>query len=289
MHTSDQSPEEPQQPASQPLYEFPAETAATPPEAGAQEAPEQPVGERVELPAFQAPSVQPPAAEEIAPGLVYPPPPSFYENIPASAPRPPLPPRAPATSDTPPFAFPPPVRSAPPAVAPLAPGQMPPGYGSRPVARRSRAWIWIVVSIFAFAALAFCGLCVWIGYATVGQSMRQIIDIEASGRKVANDYYSALQAKNYSLAYSYLHPQDSITGLSEQQFVQKAQDQDSKYGSVLSYAPGTPSVTQSSLSGADITHFTISVEVNRQNLRYTALLTFRKIGSQWKITDFDRI
>src|SRR5579883_3364468 len=134
MHTSDQSPEEPQQPVSQPLYEFPAEIAATPPEEGAQKAPELPVGERVELPAFQAPSAQPPAAEEIAPGLVYPPPPSFYENIPASAPRPPLPPRAPVASTTPPFASP-----LPPAIAPLPQGQTPPGYGPRPVARRSRA------------------------------------------------------------------------------------------------------------------------------------------------------
>jgi hypothetical protein len=77
--------------------------------------------------------------------------------------------------------------------------------------------------------------------------------------------------------------------LTEAQFVQQASARDSQYGVILSYAPGQPAYASTPGGGFDFTRFTISVDVKRTKLSYTTTLYLRKIGNNWKITNFGSI
>src|SRR2546421_5232086 len=105
--------------------------------------------------------------------------------------------------------------TAPPSV-PFTPPLPPP----TPV-KKSRAWIWIVVTFFSLALLAACGGCIWAFYAILGPATQQI----GSATRVINDYYSNIKAQNYAAAYLDL----SLNGqnpLTQDQFVQQAQARD---------------------------------------------------------------
>ena len=155
MQTPDQSPEEIQQ---QPLYEFSTDNTL-------QSATKDSVEERALQEGFPSPhtsssQVQPeekgaadeqlPSAEAIRQGLIYPPPPTFYQTAQIEPARPPLLPPAPMYTVSPGYVpsqqgyFP----------GPSLVGQ--PFVPIPPPVKKSRRWIWIVVSILSIALLAAC-------------------------------------------------------------------------------------------------------------------------------------
>ncbi len=161
--------------------------------------------------------------------------------------------------------------------------QAPPG-APAPI-KKSRTWVWIVIAVLAVALLSSCGLCGWASYNIFSSTFKQV----EGSMNVVEDYYAAIEAKNYTTAYSYLDPQGTISGLTQDQFTQQARSLDNQYGAVLSFTPGTPAFSSNGASGADFSRFTITIEVRRPKLSYTTLLTLGKAGGAWKIVDFDRI
>ncbi len=289
-------PEEPvEAEAFQPLYEFP---------------PEQPLldGTPYVAPLSQVlPGEQEqPAPAPNQPGLVYPPLPSYYQNlsaqpvppvvasvksnqsaIPDSNPSAPIQPaqRLPLYSPPQPPSYPPPPGS-PPGMPPYAPPYGPYGqYGQQPPVKKSHRWVWILVSVLSVLILASCGLCGWGAYTIFNSTYRQL----SGAINVVDDFYSNLQAANYSAAYSDLAPQGQIIGLTKAQFSSQASQLDTQYGPVTSFVLGQPSYNTNSGTGPDLSQFTITVNVKRTHLSYTALLTVKQIGGTWKITEYDRL
>jgi hypothetical protein len=278
MQFSDQPPEEVQRQASQPLYEFAADDPAmlVPPAMEDQAGVEGDLQQvhAVASGAARAESQRQPTEEEFRLGLVYPPPPSFYQNLQTPLEPPPLPAAPPVEGYVPP---------AQPGV-PVPPAQAWSGAQPPPV-KKSRKWIWIVVAIFSAAILLSCGLCGWATYNIFSSTFQEV----SGSMTVVDDYYTALQAKNYAAAYGYLDPQGTISGLTLAKFTQQAQDLDAQYGPVRSYVPGQPSFSTDSQNGPNLSQFTITVTITRPKLNYTALLTLDREGGKWKIVDFDRI
>jgi len=133
--------------------------------------------------------------------------------------------------------------------------------------------------------LASCGLCGWGAYTFVNSTYQQV----SGALNVVDDFYSNLQAENYSAAYSDLAPQGQIIGLTQSQFTAQASKLDHQYGPVTSFVPGQPSFSTDAGTGSNLSRFTITVDIKRTHLSYTALLTVNKIGGTWKITQYDRI
>jgi hypothetical protein len=183
----------------------------------------------------------------------------------------------------------------PPKPAPLpglaAPGsaQVYPPAGSAsfpaPPVRKSRKWLWIVITLVAIIILASCGLCSWSAYTLVSPIYQQL----TGSINVIKDYYTNLQARDYSAAFNDLAPQGKISGLTEQQFSSEATRRDSSYGLVDSFVVGQPSFRTDPNTGPDLSHFTMSVEVKRSHLSYTVVLSVAKMGNDWKITDYSQI
>ena len=274
----DQSSEEIQDPASLQFYEFPSEAAL--PDAPLAEEQGQAVHQPLdpaaqpERPEHHAPQSHP--EEAIRQGLVYPPPPSFYQNMPIPAKE--------AYTEVPPR----PINPQPYPVGPTsyASVQAPPSIAPAQLApKKSRRWIWIVVATMSVALLAGCGLCSWGAYNIFVPAYQQ-----ANGSlNAVTGYYSAIQAKNYESAYSYLAPSGSISGLTLAQFTQQAQSADSQYGPVLSYTP-QPVVSLSDPNNPpSLSRLTLTVNVGRSSKSYTVLLTTSQVGNSWKIVDFDKI
>lgn len=153
-----------------PLYEFPADSSL------AQNGPQSPT-----------------PAQDLPQGLIYPPPPSFYQNMQVSAERPSLPPplaarQVPVSSGQPgsvPPVYPygPPGQSSPPG--------LPPGWRQAPV-KRPRKRTWVIVAIIAAVVLLLCGLAGWAFYSlfsTVAQQMNGITN-------VAQDFYQHMQDRS---------------------------------------------------------------------------------------------
>ena len=300
-------PEEPTEPAVdaeafQPLYEFP---------------PEQPLLDETPTP-YAAPLPQELPGEQKSPtlppnqpGLMYPPPPSYYQNLSmqpeqssvsqvappmaapvkgnqsaipgsnASVPLRPVQP-LPFNSQPPSPSYPPPV-GYPPGMPPYAPPYGP--NGQQPPVKKSHRWVWILVSVLSVLILASCGLCGWGAYTIFNSTYRQL----SGAINVVDDFYSNLQAANYSAAYSDLAPQGQIIGLTKTQFTTQASQFDTRYGPVTSFVLGQPSYTTNSGTGPDLSQFTITVSVKRTHLSYTALLTVKQIGNTWKIIEYDRL
>ena len=149
--------------------------------------------------------------------------------------------------------------------------------------------MWIVIALLGGVLLLSCGLCSWAGYMLIAP----VVKDEASALYLVNDYYDAIQARNYTAAYSYFapSPQGANRGLTREQFFQQAQKRDSQYGPVHTYEPG-----QLSLSGTtngsptlNVSHLSITVNVTRAHLTYSTVLSLQKIGNDWKIVDFSSI
>lgn len=293
MHTSDQpspSSEENKQ-EQQPLYEFPADYLSQLDYPDAEPADPTNATNASEVEKASSPptrSSQAHDAEAIRQGLIYPPPPSFYMQPPTpqgtpEQPAPSLPPAfpdpryAPETQGyypTPPFAA-----NAQPGVHPGIPA-------APPVAKRSRKWIWIVVAVLSIAVLGSCGLCGWASYTLFAPAVQQATAVTGT----ITDYYTAIQDRDYSTAYNYISPQDKISNLTAQKFIQEAQSQDEQFGAVQKFTPqSTGIVASSSTNSTDVDTFTMTVQVTRAKETYNVTLTLHKINSQWKITNFDRI
>ena len=302
MQIPQQPPEEEQRQASQPLYEFvtddsslPASqegkeqehaTAATPSEG--EQGSNDPASNTLTDPHWP-----PPSAEAIRQGLVYPPPPSFYLNAEQEGGQLPLlPAQTPGTPGTatlpPPFALPagyggPGTEQLPPPFMPIPPAMV------TPPTRKSRKWMWIVITMLAGVLVLSCGLCTWAGYILVAPTIQD----ETSALSLVNNYYDAVQARNYTAAYSYLAPKGTINGLTREQFVQQAEARDTRYGPVQSYTPGQAAIngnTGSNSPGSlNISHLTITVNVTRTQLKYPVALSLEKINGTWKIVDFGGI
>ena len=217
---------------------------------------------------------------EFPEGITYPPPPSFYQNMTDAPQRAPL-------SAMPPF-------TRPGFPGPHSRGTLPEEHGhvvgvqppAPPVpAKKSRRWLWIVIAIFSVTMLVSCGLCSWAAYGIFSTAFEQV----SGALGAVNDYYAAIQARNYVAAYNDLELQGTMSGLTLEQFREEAHSRDAQYGPVLSYRPGQPSYSTDPTSGPDLSHLTFVVEVSRSKLNYTVLLTVRNVGGRWKITDFDRI
>ena len=251
--------------ASSPLYEFPADSSllqATP------------MDQRDEL-------LKQPAEESIQQGLIYPPPPAYYQNrqIPPVRPALPLPPGANA---------PLPFHSSLPGsqaqlypagvyVPPYPPAQFP---GMQPPAKKSYKWVWIVVSVFAAAFLVSCGLCGWAFYQLFNTTYQQ----ESGAIDVVNNYFQHVQNQRYSMAYQDLQ----ISDLTQDDYITKAQASDSQNGLLLSFVVERPTFATNPGSGPDLSQWRFTVDVTRAHTSFPVLLTVRHIGGSWKITYIDR-
>lgn len=264
----------------QPLYEYPsAETVLS------QDIP-QPAPATGVLP--EAAPANMPLDEAVRRGLVYPPPPAYYQNMALSPEQPPLPLPQPTNA----------IHAPLPTYQygsqhnvmqrPIPPGAEPYPY-AYPVAptpaRRSRKLVWIVVSIFSAILLLSCGLCSWGAYSIFSSAYQQV----SGSMNVVNDFYSNLQAQRYTQAYNDLAPQGSISDLTMSQFTQQAQTLDSQDGAIVSYTPNQPTLSTAPGQTPDLSHFTITVSIQRAKLSYTSLLTLQDVAGDWKIVDFDRL
>ncbi len=226
-----------------------------------------------------------PPDEVVSPSMVYPPPPSFYQNMQVPSERPPLPAAqepinrhiVPAHANYP---AQPPVYS--PGIQTTSPPFAPP-FAAQPPVKRSRKWLWFVIAILSGALIASCGLCGWGFYNIFNTTVQQV----TGSLKVVNDYYNNLQAKNYDAAY-----RDDLAlsnGPSQREFVQQAQARDAQYGPITSYSPGQPSFSSDPTAGQDFSHVRYVVDVARGSFKYTVLLTVGQVKGKWVITSFDAL
>ncbi len=264
---------------SPPLYEFPAATPApsTPP--GIAHAASEAGGLTGEE------DVQQPSEEEIRRGLVYPPPPSYYQNMQVPLDRPPLPQAQVANGPTPyphnnygpqPQVYPASMQrtQAPPFPPPQFPGAQPPVKGSR-------KWVWIIVSIFVVVFLVSCGLCSWAFYNLFNTTFQQV----SGATNIAQDYYKDIQNQDYADAYQYL----KVSNLTQADFTQQAQTSDTQNGVVRSFIAEQPSFTTNPNTGPNLSQWRITVDVTRAKTSYPVLLTVQQFGNTWKITYLDKI
>ncbi len=287
------------EPNVQPLYEFPLEHlhSSNP----AIQSPPAPITQVLPLE-----DTAPVDEEAVRTGLVYPPPPSYYQNMqPLTAP-PLLPPVQPQPLQ-PHYGQPGPLPLG--QAAPVNPGVVPsqtqgqqiprqpqapqgfypppfvPPYERRPTVRKSRHWLWITLSIVGAVLLLTCGLCSWAAYNFLVPAVQGV----SGSLNVIDDYYGSLQTKNYVAAFGDINTQYELGGLTETKFAQEASTRDSQYGPILSFTPGQPAYASTPNGGFDFTRFTVSVDVKRAKLSYTTTFSVRKIGNNWKITNFDNV
>ena len=297
MQTSNQFPEEPEgtkeenaaEQASPPLYEFSA------PYVPWSDKSQEIVSSGAEAPGITNASALQSASETegqprpeedlIRQGLVYPPPPSFYQHA-QFAPDQPLPqasmpiyPGMAGVGMQPAGYVPQGGYSGmqPPPFAPIPPMQ--------PPIKKSYRWLWITISILVVLLLAACGFCGW----AFSQFFTPIVQSETNAINVTNEYYDALHNQDYVSAYQYLMPQSSIAGMTQATFTQRAQSADKQYGIVRSYTTGAVNIVTDPNAGLIFSRFTVVVNVTRPDQSYSVLLTLQKSGNDWKITDFDRL
>lgn len=99
----------------------------------------------------------------------------------------------------------------------------------------------------------------------------------------ASSYYQAIQAQNYTSAYSFLDANIvPLNGqaLTQQVYTQVAQFRDSQYGPVASFTV--------LVSTTDPTAVVMTVS-RKGGLRYHTHLKFKQEGSEWKIVTLDGI
>ncbi len=272
MQTPNQSPEESEEARpveQQPLYEFPPSSPSRPLSVEEEGNVEREVASPQQGSATEGGHPRHAQEDLIRQGLVYPPPPSFYQQNVSFQP-PPLPPVAQPIAG--------PAQAA---------GFAPPGPAFAPPVQKKKSyrWLWITISILAVLLLAACSFCGWSFYnffaSTVGPTENTV--------NVADDYYAALQNKDYSSAFGYITPQGTLSGLTLDSFTKQAQDADNQYGAVRSYTATLGNFSTNSGTGVDLSHFTVVVNVARAKQSYSVLLTLQKSGNTWKIVDFDRI
>ncbi len=258
--------------ASSPFYEFPADSS---------QLQDTPLAEPVTYQSHGNDMVKQLPVESIHQGLVYPPPPSYYQNMQMPTVRPALPAQSVANATLTYNSIAPgsQARLYPTGVQvpPYPPSQFP---GVQPPAKRSYKWVWIVASIFTVAALVSCGLCGWAFYQLFNTTFQQ----ETGATEVVNNYFQHVQNQRYTNAYQDLQ----INGLTQDDYITKAQASDTQNGLLLSFVVGQPTVGSNSGSGPDLSLWRFTVDVTRAHASYPVLLTAQNIGGSWKITYIDR-
>ncbi len=265
--------------ASTPLYEFPASYVPWS-DKGQEIVTGEADGIKNESALQSTPETREPHKPEedlIRQGLVYPPPPSFYQHA-QFIPDQPLPQTAGVGIQPPGY---PPQQGysgmQPPPFAPIPPQQSP--------VKKSYRWLWITISILVVLLLAACGFCGW----AFSQFFTPIVQSETNAINVTNEYYDAVHNQDYASAYQYLMPQSSIAGMTQAAFTQRAKSADDKYGAVRTYTTGAVSIVTDSNTGFNFSRFTVVMNVTRPGQSYNVLLTLQKSGNDWKIIDFDRL
>ena len=204
-------------------------------------------------------------------GMVYPPPPSYYQNmqIPEVHAAWPFQPGTPGPQaqlnkvDVP--------------VPPYGPIRYP---GMQAPVKKSYKWVWIVVAILSVSLLAICGLCGWGVY----QLFDTIVKQETGATDVVNTYFQDVQNQRYTQAYQNLQ----ISGLTLESYETQAKASDLQNGSLLSYVADQPTFGTNSSSGPDLSQWSYTVKVTRALNSYPVLVTVENIGGIWKITYIDR-
>ena len=214
-------------------------------------------------------------------GMVYPPPPSYYQNMQIPEVRAALP-LQPGTHTSLPF------QSSTPGsqgqlnqmdvqVPPFPPTPYP---GMQPPVKKSYKWVWIIVSIFGVVFLVTCGLCGWGVY----QLFNTVINQETGATDVVNNYFQDVQNQRYAHAYQNLQ----ISGLTLEDYSKQAQTSDTQNGSLLSFVVEQPTFGTNSSTGPDLSQWRYTVDVTRAKTSYPVFVTVEKIGGSWKITYIDR-
>lgn len=204
-------------------------------------------------------------------GMVYPPPPSYYQNMEIPTLRAPLPPQ-PGSPGSPPL-----LNTVGTQTPPFAPVRYP---ERQPTIKKSRKWVWIIVSIFSVGFLLTCGLCSWGVY----QLFDTVIKQETGATDVVNTYFQDVQHQRYAEAYQNLQ----ISGLTLDTYTSQAQASDTQNGVLLSYVPEQPALNTNSSTGPDLSKWSYTVNITRAKKSYPVLLTVENIGGSWKITSIDR-
>jgi len=221
-----------------------------------------------------------PSEQDIQQGLVYPPPPSYYQNMQVSSERPPLPGKplqpAPPTSpfpNVPPayYGYGTPGMPAPTYAPGHYPGMMPP----YPPVRRSRKHIWIIVSIISVSVLLVCGAGGWAFYNIFNTVSQQV----NGATQLVEDFYQRLQNNDQNEAYIDLQ----INGLTSGAFLQQVQTVIARYGSLTSFNLDSTSFS----SNAGSLRWQIMMDVTRQHASYTVPVRVDSINGAWKITEID--
>jgi hypothetical protein len=225
---------------------------------------------------FAAPSASPQgqvgeaAPEE--PEFVYPPPPSYYQNLQLPAERPPLPEQVSSQVEQPSTRtyYNPQARYAP------QPDSRPPNQQEsypprwKQPARRSRKQTWIIVSIILGCVLLLCGAGSWALYNVVGTVFQQV----SGAPQVVQDFYQQVQSQNYNAAFDDVQ----ISGQTLETFTQAAQALDTQYGPVKSFQLGSTN------PGAT---WQITVSVTRTKATYAVFISVDNANGTWKITGID--
>jgi hypothetical protein len=204
-------------------------------------------------------------------GMVYPPPPSYYQNmhIPAVRAALPLQPGTPESQER--------LNRIDIQVPPPAPIRYPEMQSPK---KKSYKWVWIIVSIFSASVLVTCGLCTWGGY----QLFDTVITQETGATDVVNNYFQDVQHQRYAQAYENLR----ISGITLEDYSAQAQASDTQNGLLLSYVVEQPTFGTNSSTGPDLSQWRYTVDITRAKNAYPVLITVEKIGGSWKITYIDR-
>ena len=189
------------------------------------------------------------------------------------------PPYAPTQYGAPPY-------GAPPAPVYVQPQQQP---------KKSNRWLWITLGIIGGILLLGCVGCVFF-LGIIGRGVQQGVNtvttsiektataVSAEGAQTtAQAYYTAIEAQDYTTAYSYMDSglvTTSGQALTQDLYTQAAQGRDTRLGKVTSYTI--------SVDPNDPNSITVSV-TRGQGSTYTVHLKFRQAGDGWKITSYDEI
>ncbi|MGH2495896.1 MAG: hypothetical protein ACRDIV_14460 [Ktedonobacteraceae bacterium] len=216
-----------------------------------------------------------PAAGEMQQGVVYPPPPSYYENMQLPAELPPLPEKQAAVQAGK-------VESS---YRPLPMGRQPlymPGQhqypGTMPPASAARRQTWVIVAIISASVLLLCGAGSWALVNIFGAVSQQQI----GANQVAQDFYQQMLQQDYNGAYADLQ----ISGLTASAFTQDAQSMNAQYGQISSFSIDTTSFNSAN-AAPNATHWQFTVHVTRQQTTYSVQVPVDSINGSWKITSID--
>lgn len=228
--------------------------------------------------------------------FVYPPPPSYYQNMPESSVRLPLPPTArplanapnQGPSDLSGYSV---SRQASPVGIPA--GRPTSAFPSVPVpssvrespAKGSARWTLILIAVVGSVLLLSCGLCGWAFASTFNVTYERVTNASSA----VDGFYQGVQKRDYAAAYAYLTPTELSGRLTLSNFVLQLHQREASYGSIGSYTLQQPSFTGDPTVGLDFSRLLIPVTVTRGRLTYTATLTLSKVNGTWKIVGFDQI